>query len=46
MHHYLAELDFRYNTRELKDGGRALIVVKQSEEKRLMLRDSLTQRPR
>ena len=32
---YLAEQDFRYNTRKLKDGERFMVVLKQSDGKRL-----------
>jgi len=40
LHRYLTEFDFRYNTRDLKDGERTLIAVHQTDGKRLMLRDS------
>jgi transposase-like protein len=40
LHRYLAEFDFRYNTRKNKDGERTLMALDQVEGKRLMLRDS------
>ncbi len=40
LHRYLAEFDFRYNTRKEKDGDRTLMALDQVEGKRLMLRDS------
>jgi transposase-like protein len=40
LHRYLAEFDFRYNTRKEKDGDRTLTALKSSDGKRLMLRDS------
>lgn len=40
LHRYLAEFDFRYNTRKEKDGDRTLQALDQVEGKRLMLRDS------
>jgi hypothetical protein len=36
----LSEFDFRYNSRELKDGERTVMAIKQTGGKRLMLRDS------
>ncbi|HET9406796.1 MAG TPA: IS1595 family transposase [Candidatus Sulfotelmatobacter sp.] len=42
LHRYLAEFDFRYNTRREKDGDRTLLALKSSDGKRLMLRDSQT----
>lgn len=36
LHRYLAEFDFRYNTRKLNDGERADILLKQAKGKRLM----------
>ena len=42
LHRYLAEFDFRYNTRKEKDGDRTLIALNSAEGKRLMLRDSKT----
>jgi transposase-like protein len=38
LHRYLAEFDFRYNTRELTDGERAVLAVKGGEGKRLTYR--------
>jgi hypothetical protein len=35
-----SEFDFRYNSRELKDGERMVMAIKQTGGKRLMLRDS------
>lgn len=40
LHRYLAEFDFRYNTRKEKDGDRTLLALNSTEGKRLMLRDS------
>ena len=40
LHRYLSEFDFRYNSRKIKDGERALMAVKGADGKRLMLRDS------
>jgi hypothetical protein len=40
LHRYLSEFDFRYNTREMKDGERTLTAIAQTGGKRLMLRDS------
>jgi transposase-like protein len=38
LHRYLAEFDFRYNTREISDGERAVLAVKGGEGKRLTYR--------
>ncbi|MEQ1933492.1 MAG: IS1595 family transposase [Fimbriimonadaceae bacterium] len=38
LHRYLAEFDFRYNTRELTDGERAMLAVRNGEGKRLTYR--------
>src|ERR1019366_5559528 len=35
LHRYLAEFDFRYNTRKMTDGERAVLGVKGGENKRL-----------
>lgn len=40
LHRYLAEFDFRYNTRKECDGDRTLLALKSGNGKRLMLRDS------
>ncbi len=40
LHRYLSEFDFRYNSREVSDGERARLALKQVDGKRLMLRDS------
>jgi transposase-like protein len=40
LHRYLAEFDFRYNTRKEKDGDRTLMALNSTGGKRLMLRDS------
>jgi hypothetical protein len=40
LHRYLSEFDFRYNAREVSDGERAVLAVKQTGGKRLMYRDS------
>jgi transposase-like protein len=41
LHRYLAEFDFRYNSRKEKDGDRTLLALKGVGGKRLMLRDSI-----
>ena len=38
LHRYLAEFDFRYNTRKMTDGERAVLAVKGGENKRLTYR--------
>lgn len=38
LHRYLAEFEFRYNTRHITDGERAALAVKGGEGKRLMYR--------
>lgn len=38
LHRYLAEFDFRYNTRHITDGERAVLAVKAGEGKRLTYR--------
>lgn len=43
LHRYLSEFDFRYNSRELKDGERTVMAIKKTGGKRLMLRDSRPQ---
>lgn len=40
LHRYLAEFDFRYNSRKEKDGDRTLLALKSASGKRLMLKDS------
>lgn len=40
LHRYLSEFDFRYNSRDVKDGERTVMAIKQVAGKRLMLRDS------
>jgi len=40
LHRYLSEFDFRYNSRDVSDGERARLALKQVDGKRLMLRDS------
>ncbi len=35
---YLAELDYKYNTRKVSDGARTVTGIKMMEGKRLMLR--------
>ena len=40
LHRYLDEFDFRYNGRAISDGERAVLALKGSAGKRLMLRDS------
>jgi transposase-like protein len=41
LHRYLSEFDFRYNSRELKDGDRTLLAIKGADGKRLTYLDSL-----
>lgn len=43
---YLSEIDHRYNTRGESDGTRAVQGIRKIEGKRLMLRPSVTRRPR
>jgi transposase-like protein len=38
LHRYLAEFDFRYNTRQVTDGERAVLVVRSASGKRLTYR--------
>lgn len=38
LHRYLAEFDFRYTNRELSDGERTSLAIKQADGKRLMYR--------
>jgi hypothetical protein len=39
LHHYLSELDFRYNARKLKEEIRSLLAITRNGKRR-MLRDS------
>lgn len=39
LHRYLAEFDFRYNTRHVDDGERVQLALNQAEGKRLMYRE-------
>lgn len=39
LHRYLAEYDFRWNTRKLEDGERTLAAIKAADGKRLMYRE-------
>lgn len=41
LHRYLAEFDFRWNTRKLNDGDRTVRAIQQAEGKRLMYRAPL-----
>jgi hypothetical protein len=38
LHRYLAEFEFRYNTRKITDGERAVLAVQGGEGKRLTYR--------
>ena len=38
LHRYLAEYDFRYNTRDMTDSERAVLAVQGGEGKRLTYR--------
>jgi hypothetical protein len=38
LHRYLAEFEFRYNTRKITDGERAVLAVRGGEGKRLTYR--------
>ena len=40
LHRYLSEFDFRYNSRDTKDGERAILAVRGTAGKRLMYRHS------
>ncbi|MGE5114684.1 MAG: IS1595 family transposase [Acidobacteriaceae bacterium] len=40
LHRYLAEFDFRYNSRKMKDEERTALALSQAEGKRLQLRES------
>ncbi|HLH08941.1 MAG TPA: IS1595 family transposase [Terriglobales bacterium] len=40
LHRYLAEFDFRYNSRKIADEQRTLLALNQAEGKRLQLRES------
>lgn len=42
LHRYLAEFDFRYNSRKIKDNERSLLAIKGVAGKRLMYRDTKT----
>jgi len=44
LHRYLAEFDFRFNSRKIKDDERTLLALNQVADKRLMLRDSTEQK--
>jgi hypothetical protein len=37
---YLSEFDFRYNSREIRDGERSRLGIKRVDDKRLMYRNS------
>ena len=41
LHRYLAEFQYRYNTRRLDDGERTAIAIKKAEWKRLEYRDQV-----
>lgn len=43
LHRYLSEFDFRYNSRDVKDGERTVMAIQQVGGKRLKLRDSKQQ---
>jgi hypothetical protein len=38
LHRYLAEFDFRYNTRAMSDGERAVLAIQSGVGKRLTYR--------
>lgn len=40
LHRYLSEFDFRYNSRDIEDGDRAVLAIKATTGKRLRYRDS------
>lgn len=44
LHRYLAEFDFRFNSRKIRDDERTLLALNQVADKRLMLRDSTEQK--
>jgi hypothetical protein len=39
LHRYLSEFDFRYNSRDMKDGERCLLAIRKVTDKRLTYRD-------
>jgi len=41
LHRYIAEFDFRWNTRKLSDGERTVAAIRSAEGKRLMYREPL-----
>ena len=41
LHRYLSEFEFRYNTRQIDDGARTALAIKQAEGKRLRYREPL-----
>lgn len=46
LHRYLAEFEFRYNTRKMDDGERVAVALNQIEGKRLTYADSLVSKPK
>jgi len=40
LHRYLAEFDYRYSSRKMKDGERTVKAIKKSTGKRLMYREA------
>ena len=43
LNRYLAEFDFRYNTRKMQDGERTLLAIRKAEGKRLRYREPATE---
>lgn len=41
LHRYLAEFDYRYNTRKVKDSERTITAIRQAAGKRLMYRNTV-----
>jgi transposase-like protein len=41
LHRYLAEFEFRYNTRDMNDGDRIITMIRATEGKRLLYREPL-----
>jgi hypothetical protein len=41
LHRYLAEFDFRYNTRKIDYGARTSLAIKRADRKRLLYKEPL-----
>jgi len=42
LHRYLAEFDYRYTTRKMRDGQRTVLTIQKADGKRLMYHDTTT----